>query len=129
MPKTSLPWVAAVIGFAVVAVPGQASAFTARFTWAGIPACGNTSPAFKLGGVPRGTKQLRFTMTDLNVPSFQHSGSTIAYRGNAVQKGAIAYTGPCPPGGERHRYRWTIRALDAAGKVIGTATATAPFPR
>lgn len=126
--KTSLPWVAAVIWFAVVAVPGQARAFTVRFSWAGIPACEKISPAFELAGVPPGTKHLRFAMKDLNVPTFHHGGSTIAYQGDAVRKSAIRYVGPCPPRGERHRYRWTIEALDGAGKVIGTATATAPFP-
>lgn len=112
----------------MVAAPGAAYAFSARFSWAGIPACEKISPAFELSGVPAGTKQLRFTMKDLDVPTFHHGGSTIAYQGDAVRKGAIRYTGPCPPRGERHRYRWTIEALDAAGKVVGTATATAPFP-
>jgi phosphatidylethanolamine-binding protein (PEBP) family uncharacterized protein len=123
-----LPVLAAAIGLAMVATPGAAYAFSARFSWAGIPACEKISPAFELSGVPAGTKQLRFTMQDLDVPTFHHGGSTIAYQGDAVRKGAIRYIGPCPPRGERHRYRWTIEALDAAGKVMGTATAMAPFP-
>ncbi len=99
-----------------------------RFTWAGIPACASTSPAFELGGVPAGTKSLSFTMTDLNVPTFHHGGSTIAYTGDAVSRGAISYTGPCPPHGEHHNYRWTVQALDAAGKVLDTGSADAMFP-
>jgi phosphatidylethanolamine-binding protein (PEBP) family uncharacterized protein len=125
---SSLPVLAAVLGLAMVAAPGEAKAFSARFSWAGIPACEKISPAFELSGVPAGTKQLRFAMTDLNVPTFHHGGSTIAYQGDAVRRGAIRYIGPCPPRGEHHRYRWTIEALDAAAKVIGTATAMAPFP-
>jgi phosphatidylethanolamine-binding protein (PEBP) family uncharacterized protein len=126
--KRSLSWLSVAAGLAMIALPCQAEAFTANFSWAGIPACAATSPAFALGSVPPGTKQFRFTMKDLNVPTFRHGGSTIAYQGDAVRKGAIRYVGPCPPRGERHRYRWTIEALDATGKVLGRTTATATFP-
>jgi phosphatidylethanolamine-binding protein (PEBP) family uncharacterized protein len=125
---SSLPLFSAVLGLAMAAAPAEASAFSARFSWAGIPACQKISPAFELAGVPGGTKHLRFEMKDLDVPGFHHGGSTIAYAGDAVKQGAIHYIGPCPPGGQRHRYRWTIAALDASGKVLGTASATASFP-
>jgi phosphatidylethanolamine-binding protein (PEBP) family uncharacterized protein len=118
----------AAAALALTAGTGAAYAFGARFSWAGIPACEAISPAFELSGVPAGTKRLRFEMHDLNVPGFHHGGSTIAYEGDAVKQGAIHYIGPCPPGGERHRYRWTIQALDAHGKVTATATATQTFP-
>jgi phosphatidylethanolamine-binding protein (PEBP) family uncharacterized protein len=121
-------WILAAVGLIMAAMPGHASAFTASFSWAGIPACEKISPAFQLDGVPAGTKRLRFNMTDLDVPTFRHGGSTVVYDGAAVKQGAIKYIGPCPPGGQRHRYRWTIEALDASGKVLGTATATAIFP-
>jgi hypothetical protein len=103
-------------------------ALSVHFTWVGIPACASTSPAFELGGVPAGTKSLSFTMTDLNVPTFHHGGSTIAYTGDSVSRGEISYTGPCPPRGEHHNYRWTVQALDAAGKVLDTGSADAMFP-
>jgi len=119
---------AAAAGLAMAAAPSRADAFTARFSWAGIAACEKVSPAFELAGVPAGTKHLRFEMRDLDVPSFRHGGSTVAYQGDAVKQGAIRYIGPCPPRGERHRYRWTIEALDTAGKVVGTVRATATFP-
>ena len=106
----------------------RADVLSVRFTWAGIPACASISPAFELGSVPAGTKSLSFTMTDLNVPTFHHGGSTIAYTGDAVSRGAISYTGPCPPDGEPHNYRWTVQALDAAGKVLETGSADAMFP-
>ncbi|HYC17279.1 MAG TPA: YbhB/YbcL family Raf kinase inhibitor-like protein [Pseudolabrys sp.] len=99
-----------------------------RFSWAGIPACASISPAFALANVPAGTKSLNFMMTDLNMPTFHHGGSTIPYQGNLVSQGAISYTGPCPPHGERHNYRWTVQAQDAAGKVLDKATAEATFP-
>jgi phosphatidylethanolamine-binding protein (PEBP) family uncharacterized protein len=94
----------------------------------GIPACSNTSPAFQLSSVPAGTAKLRFEMTDLDKLSFKHGGSTVGYSGGTVARGAISYTGPCPPGGQKHRYKWTIEALDANGKVLGSTSATAAFP-
>jgi phosphatidylethanolamine-binding protein (PEBP) family uncharacterized protein len=99
-----------------------------RFSWAGIPACASISPAFELGGVPADTTLLSFMMTDLNVPTFHHGGSTIAYAGNMVSRGAVTYTGPCPPRGERHNYRRTVQALDATGKVLAKGSAEALFP-
>jgi phosphatidylethanolamine-binding protein (PEBP) family uncharacterized protein len=99
-----------------------------HFSWAGIPACGSTSPTFELDNVPDDTRQLRFMMTDLNMPSFNHGGSTVTYTGNVVEQGAVTYTGPCPPSGERHNYRWTVQALDVAANVLGTGTVEAVFP-
>ncbi len=119
---------AAIAALTILAMPARARAFTISFSWTGIPACARISPAFTLSGVPAGTKRLRFEMHDLNVPTFHHGGSTIAYEGDAVKQSAIRYIGPCPPGGEHHRYRWTVEALDGAGKVVGTASATETFP-
>jgi phosphatidylethanolamine-binding protein (PEBP) family uncharacterized protein len=103
-------------------------ALMVHFSWAGIPACGSTSPAFELDNVPDDTRQLRFMMTDLNMPSFNHGGSTVTYTGNVVEQGAVTYTGPCPPSGEHHNYRWTVQALDVAGSVLGTGNVEAVFP-
>jgi phosphatidylethanolamine-binding protein (PEBP) family uncharacterized protein len=99
-----------------------------HFSWAGIPACSSISPAFELGGVPADATSLSFMMTDLDMPTFHHGGSTVAYAGNVVSRGAVNYTGPCPPHGERHNYRWTVQALDASGKVLGKGTAVEMFP-
>jgi len=99
-----------------------------HFSWVGIPACSSISPAFELGGVPADTVRLSFMMTDLNMPTFHHGGSTVAYTGNLVSRGAINYTGPCPPQGERHNYRWTVQALDADGKILAKGTAVEIFP-
>lgn len=127
MARPSLfPIVAAV--FALIVVSGAANTFTVKFSWAGIPACGKTSPEFHLSAVPPGTKRLRFEMHDLNVPAFHHGGSTVTFTGDTVKQGAIRYIGPCPPGGEHHRYRWTVEALDDAGKTLATTSATATFP-
>jgi hypothetical protein len=106
----------------------EKSSLSVHFSWAGIPACGSTSPAFELGNVPDDTKQLRIMMTDLDMLSFDHGGSTVTYTGNVVERGAVTYTGPCPPSGERHNYRWTVQALDVAGNVLATGNAEALFP-
>ena len=104
------------------------STMSVRFSWLGIPACTQISPPFQLSDVPEGTDRLTFNMTDRQVPTFHHGGSTIAYSGDAVKRGAIRYTGPCPPGGQRHRYQWTVEALDAQGRVLSRASATETFP-
>jgi len=122
-----VPLGVALAGLVLAAAPAEA-AFSARFSWAGIPACQKISPAFALAGVPAGAKRLRFEMKDLDVPGFHHGGSMLPYAGDTVKQGAIRYVGPCPPSGEHHRYRWTIEALDGAGKVLGTASAEASFP-
>ncbi len=106
----------------------ESSPLTVSFSWTGIPACASTSPAFQLDNVPADTRQLSFVMTDLNMPSFNHGGSTVTYTGSVVERGAVTYTGPCPPNGERHNYRWKVQALDVAGNVLGTAEAEALFP-
>jgi hypothetical protein len=114
--------------FSQLTSDGGRPSLSLGFSWAGIPACASISPAFELGGVPAGTKRLSFLMTDLDVPTFHHGGSTVAYQNNVVSRGAVRYTGPCPPRGQHHNYRWTVQALDAAGNVLGTGSAEAMFP-
>jgi phosphatidylethanolamine-binding protein (PEBP) family uncharacterized protein len=114
---------------AMTLMPKPANAFSASFSWSGIGACGNTSPAFRISAAPKGTVQLRFRMVDLNAVDYPHGGSTVAYKGGGVARGAISYTGPCPPAGSKHTYRWTVDALDGGGKVLGTASASGVFSR
>ena len=117
-----------ILALAAAVIPTHADALSVSFSWVGIPACASISPAFDLKGVPVGTKRLSFTMTDLNVPTFHHGGSTIAYDGDAVSRGSINYIGPCPPHGEHHNYRWVVQALSAGGKVLARGSAEAMFP-
>ncbi|HEX4766455.1 MAG TPA: phospholipid-binding protein [Lichenihabitans sp.] len=117
-----------VIGLTVVAST-PAWAFSVKFSWAGIPACSSVSPAFTIMAAPRGTVALAFRMRDEDAPDFQHGGSSVAYAGaGGVPQGAVHYTGPCPPSGSSHRYVWTVDALGAEGKVLGSARATGKFP-
>jgi phosphatidylethanolamine-binding protein (PEBP) family uncharacterized protein len=107
----------------------QTSRFSVDFSWSGTAACFDPqSPAFSLTGVPTGTKQLKFTMRDLDAPNFQHGGGTVPYRDqNQIARGAFSYRGPCPPQG-RHRYQWTVEAQDDAGRTLATTTVTKEFP-
>jgi phosphatidylethanolamine-binding protein (PEBP) family uncharacterized protein len=121
--------VLALAGAAAVGSARAAQAFSASFSWAGMPACASTSPAFAIRGAPDGTAKLAFEMRDLDAPGFHHGGATVAYDGRGeVARGAIAYVGPCPPSGQVHRYIWTVQALAADGKVLAKTTAEGRFP-
>lgn len=107
----------------------KAQALSASFSWVGITPCGNTSPAFSIRGAPPATRALRFTMSDLDAPAYNHGGGTIAYDGSGnVARGAIAYIGPCPPTGQVHRYLWVIEALDGQGKVVDRTQVQGKYP-
>ncbi|MBV8563956.1 MAG: phospholipid-binding protein [Methylobacteriaceae bacterium] len=123
--KWKLACAAAALPF--LAIPAQA--FTASFSWQGISPCQTTSPAFVIRDAPKATTNLRFVMRDQDAPGFRHGGSTIAYDGSgAIPQGAISYIGPCPPAGQKHRYVWTIEAIDAAQHVLARATAAGVYP-
>ena len=110
---------------ALLALPGSAFAMSASFRWC------SGSPEFRIGDVPRGTVRLDLRMTDLMVRSFHHGGGVVTYAGQGtIPCGALdgGYVGPSPPAGQVHLYRWTVKALDAAGKVLATATAERKFP-
>ncbi len=99
------------------------------FSWTGVARCSSIPPAFTLSAVPPGTRQLTFNMVDLNLPSYPHGGGTIPYQGaSQIAAGSFSYRGPCPPERQRHTYRWSVKAVDAGGKTLATASATSPFP-
>ncbi|MBL0375519.1 phospholipid-binding protein [Rhizobium sp. KVB221] len=99
------------------------------FDWGPTKKClDSKSPPMKLSGVPEGTVKLDIRMRDQNVPGFMHGGGKVAYEGQkSLPYGAFRYKGPCPPSG-KHKYRFTVKALDGKGKVIGTAQADKMFP-
>jgi hypothetical protein len=97
------------------------------FSWQGYARCEVRSPAFEVGGVPPGTKQLEFNMVDESLRHFPPDGGSVPYRGHgAIPAGAFKYVGPCP--NRPHLYRWTVSAIDRDGKVLALATATGRFP-
>ena len=107
-----------------------AAAFDFSFDWSGLKSCTNgrpnvvANPAFTLKDVPAGTKYIRFKLKDRDVPSYNHGGGVVAYKGQKViQRGAFKYKSPCPPSG-RHTYEWTATAQTKKnGGAIGQATA------
>ena len=117
--------------------PLNAGEFTISFEWGDIPLCTsgrpNTvpNPRFVLSNVPKGTKFIEFSMTDLDVPTYDHGGGTVAYTGNNIlEPGAFTYKSPCPPSGS-HRYRWTATAKEKTGLFsgsLGKAKATRNYP-
>src|ERR1700737_3074889 len=108
-----LPQALGLASVLVLASLHEASAFSARFSWSGIKACGRTSPAFTIEDAPKETESLRFMMNDKDAPNFRHGGSTIPYKGNGrVPEGAIDYIGPCPPAGTSNPDLCAMGALD-----------------
>jgi phosphatidylethanolamine-binding protein (PEBP) family uncharacterized protein len=124
----------AAVALLAVAAPLSAAlaqgGFTVDFTWEGTAKCFDTnSPPFTLGDVPARTKNLRFTMIDLDFTAFHHGGGSAAYGGGKdVPRGGVVgdYRGPCPP--SSHHYQWTVEALDGSGGVLATAKAMKEFP-
>lgn len=92
------------------------------FEWGPTKKCFDpNSPPIHLSGVPEGTVELDFMLSDLDAPNFQHGGGTVAYKGqSSLPYGAFKYKGPCPPSGS-HTYVISVRALDASGKTLATA--------
>jgi phosphatidylethanolamine-binding protein (PEBP) family uncharacterized protein len=111
-----LPQALGLAAVLVLASMHEASAFSARFSWSGIKACGRTSPAFTIHDAPKETESLRFMMNDKDTPNFRHGGGTVPYNGSGrVREGAIDYV-------------WTIEALDKSGKNVARAAAEGRFP-
>jgi Raf kinase inhibitor-like YbhB/YbcL family protein len=92
-------------------------------------ACGDASesPSLTWTNVPAGTVSLALILTDEDAPDYVHwvvaniSPSLTALApgilpSDAIQaknsKGAIGFTGPCPPEGSTHQYSITLYALD-----------------
>jgi Raf kinase inhibitor-like YbhB/YbcL family protein len=101
----------------------------ARYTCKG----DNLSPPLRWSAPPAGTTQLALVVDDPDAPggTFVHwvlsgipAGQTELASG-AVPQGAVegrnsagsGYTGPCPPSGPAHHYRFTIYALDRSPGV------------
>ena len=94
----------------------------------------NISPALRWTAPPRRTASFSLTVFDPDAPGggFLHwriarlpasarslpAGSRL---GGLNSAGTRGWTGPCPPPGPAHHYRFTLRALDRAGHVLAAA--------
>lgn len=98
------------------------------FEWGPTKKCfDKKSPPIKLAGVPEGTSKLLIKMIDQNASDFNHGSGSLTYKGQPqLPYGAFTYKGPCPPSGT-HFYKITVKAVDAAGKVLAAGAATQPF--
>lgn len=118
--------------------PAKAADFSFTFDWGDIPLCTSGSPntvsnpSFVLKNVPEGTKVIKFSLTDLDVPSYDHGGGSVKYTGQGtVEPGAFKYESPCPPDGS-HTYEWQADAKDGDGffsGTLGTAKSSVKYPK
>jgi Raf kinase inhibitor-like YbhB/YbcL family protein len=98
----------------------------ARYTCDGV----DVAPPLSWSRIPARTAQLALTLEDLDTPGHPFTHWAIAGLGSgsngiaeaaqppgAVQGrndfGRVGYGGPCPPRGQRHRYRFVLYALRA----------------
>jgi Raf kinase inhibitor-like YbhB/YbcL family protein len=110
------------------------AAIPQRYTCAGE----NLSPPLRWTGVPEGTAEVALVVDDPDAPrgTYVHwvvaglDPATARLAEGAVPPGArqlpnsagkAAWTGPCPPGGPAHHYRFTVYALRQAPEVAGDA--------
>jgi phosphatidylethanolamine-binding protein (PEBP) family uncharacterized protein len=132
MKKTSLLAFCVVllfVGCATEKVAPNAVTLGVEYSWKGVTNCSNLSPAIKITGFPYATKKFSVRMVDLNLPTANHGGGTIANDGSGmIPAGAFDdYVGPCLTGSP-HRFQFIVRALDEQGTVIGEGKATESFP-
>lgn len=87
----------------------------------------NTSPSLTWGEPSIEVAEIAVTVTDDQAPGYVHwaltglESSATALAENEIPEwvieatnsaGTVGYTGPCPPAGETHTYRYTIHFLD-----------------
>lgn len=121
-----------IIAVAILAAAGTAFAqdLTIDWTWKKEHYCNDTSPAFNVGNVPSGAKQLQFQMNDLDFQNYDHGGGTIDYAGAdgkaTVPDGALKqFKGPCPRAhyySFGHDYVIVVKALGADGAVLASGS-------
>jgi phosphatidylethanolamine-binding protein (PEBP) family uncharacterized protein len=131
---TAVILVSVLLGFGQAA---SAQTFSFEFDWGDIPLCNTGSPntvknpVSRLSNVPAGTKFISFTLSDLDVPSYNHGGGSVPYTGQTViEPGAFTYESPFPPSGS-HSYQWEATGKDGDGFFsgsTGSAKATRSYP-
>ncbi|MEY8842970.1 hypothetical protein AB9K41_28390 [Cribrihabitans sp. XS_ASV171] len=122
-------------GLSVQALPAAAE-FRIAFDWSGLQACTSgkpnvvANPRFRVSGLPAGTRAVRFRLTDLDVPHYDHGGGWVEMSADGtVPAGVFSYKSPCPPG-RVHTYEWTAvaKTQKGGGKTLATAKARRNYP-
>lgn len=101
------------------------------FEWNPPEAPLDKSPEIHLTGVPETTHRFLVELVDLDLKPYNHGGGYYSYNGSLViPVGELDgyYQGPSPPPGVVHKYQFTVKALDAAGVVIGEGRHTRQYP-
>jgi phosphatidylethanolamine-binding protein (PEBP) family uncharacterized protein len=112
-------------------IPKDAAEMTVDFSWQGIGACTHDSPEIRVSSIPEGTAELRVRLKNISEPAWNQGGGRVQHDGSGViPAGALklGYNGPCPPPGQRHKYEFSVMAVDAAGAIIGFGKARQSFP-
>jgi len=121
VPPTAVTTISAA-GFTVTAPWADEFAIDSRYTCDGP----DVAPALTWDAAPAGTQEIAVAMTDLDLPGFVHwvmagidpmstglgEGEVPEFASVGVNgMGRTAYSGPCPPVGETHRYQVTVYLL------------------
>ena len=113
-----------------IKIPRDAAEMTVEFSWEGIAACTHDSPELRVSAVPDATADLRVRLKDISLPEWNHGGGQVKHDGSGViPAGALklGYNGPCQPSG-RHKYEFSVMAVDADGVIVGFGKARQSFP-
>jgi phosphatidylethanolamine-binding protein (PEBP) family uncharacterized protein len=113
-----------------IQIPKDAAQMTVDFSWEGIQPCTHESPEIRVSAIPDGTSELRVNLRDISMPAWNHGGGNVINDGSGIiPAGAlnIGYNGPCPPRG-RHKYEFSVMAMNADGVIIGFGKVRRSFP-
>lgn len=114
-----------------IKIPRDAAKMEVTFSWDGIAACTHDSPEIQVAGIPDTAVELRVRLKDIDLPAWNHGGGNVAVDGSdVIPAGAlnIGYNGPCPPTGQRHKYEFSVMAVDDQGTIIGYGASRQVFP-
>ena len=113
-----------------IKIPKDAAKMDVEFSWEGIQACSHESPEIRVSNIPEGTEELRVKLKDIDLPEWNQGGGKVKHDGSGIiPAGALklGYNGPCPPRG-RHKYVFSVMAVNAEGVIIGFGKARQSFP-